>query len=275
MPSIATDYLLDRGDPSPFLQHIAETGFRQIHWCHHWSGDMLYSRHEVDQIGRWLNEYGLTLLDLHGSAGTEKAWMSLEEFRRLAGVELVENRLRMAAELGGDAVVMHLPNLVNPPEAQWDQVRRTLDDLQPIAAACGVCIALENYASNQSEDWDALERVLSWYDADYVGFCLDSGHAHIGDCDGLARAERLADRLLVTHLHDNDGTGDQHRPPFQGTLDWPRLAGILAGSSYRKPLTLEVGMGVSGISDEAAFLRHCLSVGHKLEEMVAEKRGEL
>ncbi len=273
MPSIATDYLLDRGDPSPFLRHIAEAGFRHIHWCHHWSGDMLYSRHEVAQIKRWLDAYGLTMLDLHGSAGLEKAWMSPEEYRRRAGVELVENRLTMTAELGGDAVVMHLPALGNPPEGQWDQVRRSLDELQPIAANCGVRIALENYASNQPEDWDALERVLSWYDDDYVGFCWDAGHANIGECDGLARAEGLIDRLLVTHLHDNDGTGDQHRPPFDGTLDWERLIRIIADSPYRKPLTLEVGMGRSGISDEATFLRHCLAVGQKLEEMLTKARA--
>jgi len=273
MPSIATDYLMDRGDPSPFLEHIADAGFRYVHWCHHWSGDMLYSRHEIAQIGRWLDAYSLTMLDLHGSAGLEKAWMSLEEFRRLAGLELVENRLAMTAELGGDAVVMHLPHLANPPERQWDQVRRTLDELQPIAATLGVRIALENYASNRPEDWDALERALSWYGDDVVGFCWDAGHANIGDCDGLARAETIIDRLLVTHLHDNDGTGDQHRPPYDGTLDWQRLTRIVAASPYRKPLTLEVGMGASGISDEAAFLRHCCQLGERLEGMVAAARA--
>lgn len=269
MPSIATDYLADRGDPSPYLEAIARAGFRHIHWCHHWNTDLLYSSHEIAQIKRWLDEFGLALLDLHGSAGAEKAWMALEEYRRLAGVELVENRLRMTAELGGDAVVMHLPDLVDAPQAQWDQVRRTLDDLQPTAEACGVSIALENYGSNRPGDWAAIERVLSWYPAGYVGFCWDAGHAHIGPYDGLGHAERLADRLVVTHLHDNDGAGDQHRPPYDATLDWDRLAGIVARSPYRKPLTLEVGMHSSPIEDEDAFLRHCLAIAVKLESMVA------
>jgi len=273
MPSIATDYLADRGDPSPYLQAIAQAGFAHIHWCHHWNTDLLYSRHEIAQIQRWLNAFGLALLDLHGSAGAEKAWMALEEYRRLAGVELVENRLRMTAELGGDAVVMHLPDLVDAPQAQWDQVRRTLDDLQPTAEACGVCIALENYGSNRAEDWAAIERAFSWYPAQYVGFCWDAGHAHIGEYDGLGHAERLADRLVVTHLHDNDGTGDQHRLPYEATLDWDRLAGIVARSPYRKPLTLEVGMRTSSGEDEDAFLRRCLAIAEKLEAMVAAARA--
>ena len=273
MPSIATDYLADRGDPSPYLQAIAHAGFTHIHWCHHWNTDLLYSRHEIAQIQRWLDAFGLTLLDLHGSAGAEKAWMALEEYRRLSGVELVENRLRMTAELGGDAVVMHLPHLVDVSREQWDQVRRTLDDLQPTAEACGVCIALENYSSNRPEDWAAIERVFSWYPAQYVGFCWDAGHAHIGEYDGLAHAERLADRLVVTHLHDNDGTGDQHRPPYEATLDWDRLAGIVARSPYRKPLNLEVGMRSSPSEDEDAFLRRCLAIAAKLEAMVAAARA--
>jgi sugar phosphate isomerase/epimerase len=273
MPSIATDYAADRGDPSPYLEAIARAGFDHIHWCHHWNTDFLYSAHEIAQIRRWLDAFGLKLLDLHGSAGAEKAWMALEEYRRRAGVELVENRLRMTAELGGDAVVMHLPDLVNACESQWDQVRRTLDDLQPCTEETGVCIALENFGSNRPEDWQAVERVMRWYPAAAVGFCWDAGHAHIGAYDGLGHAERLAERLVVTHLHDNDGTGDQHRPPYDATLDWERLAGIVARSPYRKPLTLEVGMRASPIEEEGAFLRHCLAIAVKLEGLVAAARA--
>ena len=91
MLSLTTDYAtVDRGNPSPYLRRIADAGFTHIHWCHHWNTDFVYSRPEIEQIGRWLDEYGLKLLDLHASVGPEKNWYSTNEWERQAGVELVQ-----------------------------------------------------------------------------------------------------------------------------------------------------------------------------------------
>ena len=39
------------------------------------------------------------------------------------------------------------------------------------------------------------------------------------------------------------GSGDQHQPPFYGTVDWQRMAKIIAGSSYKgRPLSFELAM---------------------------------
>ena len=46
---------------------------------------------------------------------------------------------------------------------------------------------------------------------------------------GLDWLDKLKGRLSSIHLHDNDGRSDQHRIPFTGTVDWPRLAGLIAG----------------------------------------------
>jgi sugar phosphate isomerase/epimerase len=113
MLSITTDYFNDSGNPAPYLRRIAEAGFSHIHWCHHWRSDFLYSDAEIDQISKWLQEFGLQLNDLHGSEGMEKSWVSAQEYRRLAGVELVKNRIYMAAKLGGDVVIMHETTIHN------------------------------------------------------------------------------------------------------------------------------------------------------------------
>src|SRR5215471_2587086 len=131
--SLTTDFESDTGCPEPALRAIAAAGFTHTHWCHQWNTDFLYSRPEIDQIGRWLKESGLKLLDLHGSAGREKGWYSARESERLAGVELVENRLRMTAELGGSCVVMHVPQLPQQAEStpECDRTRRSIDALLP------------------------------------------------------------------------------------------------------------------------------------------------
>ena len=260
MLSLTTDYAnIDRGNPSPYLRRIADAGFTHIHWCHHWNTDFVYSRPEIAQIGRWLDEYALKLLDLHASVGPEKNWFSVNEWERQAGVELVRNRLEMTARLGGDAIVMHYPS-----EPGNEPVRRSLDELEGSARQHGVRIALENGS------FDAVEPLLSEYAPDYVGLCYDCGHGNLVP-DGLDRLDRVKDRLLVVHLHDNDGASDQHNLMFSGTVDWPRLARILAYSAYDKPVSSESNMGRSGITDETEFLARAYDAGKRLDEMVRKE----
>jgi sugar phosphate isomerase/epimerase len=260
MLSITTDYAKDTGDPSPYLKHIGEAGFSHIHWCHHWNTDFLYSRWEIEQIQKWLDEYGLQVLDLHGSVGPEKNWASAEDYQRLAGVDLVRNRIEMTARLGAEVVIMHVPS--DPASVT---IRRSLDELEPVARKHRVRIAIEN------GDFSAIGKLLSEYDPQYLGLCYDSGHGNRGE-PGLDHLESLKDRLISVHLHDNDGTGDQHKPLFTGTVDWQRLARIMAESSYTKCVSMELSMRNAGFEDETAFLRKAFEDGTTFANMIAEHK---
>ena len=70
MLSMATDYAADTGSPEPALRAIGRAGFSHVHWCHQWCTDFLYSKPEIEQIARWLGDFGLKVIDLHGSDGT-------------------------------------------------------------------------------------------------------------------------------------------------------------------------------------------------------------
>jgi sugar phosphate isomerase/epimerase len=252
--------MADVGDPSPSLKMIADAGFSHIHWCHQWCTDFLYSGHEIDQIEKWLAEYGLKTLDLHATDGNEKRWNSDQEYRRLAGVDLVRNRIEMTARLGGDAIVMHVGH-----EPVLEFVRRSLDELRPLALERGIRIAVEN-----GDNFPEMKQLLSEYEPEYVGLCYDAGHGNIND--DIDNMNDVRDRLIVVHLHDNDGIGDLHNPVFSGTLDWERLAVVLAGSSYMKPLNMEVTMGNSGFDDPAKFLAHAFETGNRFSGMVEHAR---
>jgi sugar phosphate isomerase/epimerase len=270
--SMTTDYATGLGSPEPYLRRIAAAGFTHLHWCHQWNTDFLYAEPEIDQIARWLDEYGLRLLDLHGSSGVEKKWVSSTEYVLLAGVELVANRLEMTARLGGHVVIMHIPTVpgdADLAEAYWSALHRSLDALAPTARAAGVRIAIENGGSE--EHLQTVARVLSEYDADYLGLCYDAGHGNVAGV-GLDYLERLQDRLISVHLHDNDGRSDQHKPMFTGTVDWGRLAGIMAASAYEGPVSQEISMRLSGYVDEDAFLAQGRSDGEHLTEMIAAQR---
>jgi sugar phosphate isomerase/epimerase len=266
MLAITSDYFQSEGDPQPYLKHIADAGFTHIHWCHEWFTDRIYSDDEIHQIGQWFKQYGLSLLNLHASHGQESYWVSYEEARRLAGVELVENRIQMTARLGGEVTIIHIPS-TEPPEMRpgWlVQIRKSLDAIEPLAKRHSIRIALENMIG---DDFEMLDTLLPEYDPGFLGLCYDSGHGNMGG-NGLGQLERLKERLIAVHLHDNDGEHDQHKIPFTGTVDWDSLVPILASSAYQQCVNLEVVIRETGIKDEAEFLRQAHLAGERLAGMI-------
>jgi len=247
MLSITTGYAREKGDPSPDLRRIADAGFSHVHWGHQWNTDFLYAKCEVKQIAAWLKEYGLALLDLHGSAGQEKSWTGPEEYRRLAGVELVRNRLEMTAWLGGGVVIMHADCGVNPDGTVPDPLKKSLDELEKYAGKLGVRIAIENGS------WPMIRAILGAYSPAHIGLCYDSGHGN-ADGVGLDNLISLKDRLISIHLNDNHGEYDPHLLPFLGTIDWVKLVTILCSSAYTKCISMETLIGKSGIPGEEEFL---------------------
>lgn len=266
--SINSDYVKDRGSAEPYLRQIATAGFTHVHWCHHWDTDYLYAPSEINQAQRWLRDLGLQLRDVHASEGVEKYWLSPEEYVRQAGLDLIRNRMEMTARLGGEVIVLHLqpqPKMVLFQNDYWQRLRRSLDALQPFAHAYGVRLALENLLF---DNYATIEKALTLYPPDFLGVCFDSGHGNfVGG--GLAFLERIAGRLLALHLHDNDGQDDQHNFPFTGTVDWDALIPLLATAAYEGPVTLEVHLAGTNLTDEMAFLQQARAAGEQIARRAA------
>jgi len=267
MLSVTTDYATGTGCPEPYLRRIAEAGFSHVHWCHQWNTDFLYSRWEIDAIETWLRDFGLHLLDLHASHGDEKGWFSSRDYERLSGVELVKNRIEMTARLSGEVVILHAkaPKEEERVDTFWTQIHKSLDDLQPCAREQNVRIALETLNDNTPD----IRRLFSEYGPEFLGLCYDSGHGNIIGRKALDDLAGMKDRLISLHLHDNDSTEDQHKLLFSGTVDWPRLAGIIATSAYDKCVSMEVSMKNMGMEDERVFLKKTYETGARFAEMVA------
>lgn len=246
--AVNTDYAGSTGSPEKRLANMARAGFTHVHWCHQWNTDFAYMDSEISQIHKWLKQDGLTLLDIHGSVGPEKNWFSTEEYQRQAGRDLVANRMRMLRALEGTGtVMMHIPGYrsvtseVEKPfiEKSVDALRKSLDELMPLSQELHVPIAVENMPY---DSFIIIEKLLSEYPAECLGLCYDSGHGHLFDNKGLDHLDHNKNRLLALHIHDNNGTGDQHQPPFYGTLEWERFASILRASNYPREISFELAI---------------------------------
>ena len=274
MLALTSDYITDAGTPEPYLQPLAAAGFSHLHWCHEWGSDYLYSDDEMRTAKQWLHENELDLIDLHASAGKMKDWTSGDEDVRQAGVELVKNRMRMATQLGGDVIVLHLH--VEPPDGSaremfWTQVRKSLDELEAYSRDQWPRIALENLLH---DEYATLETVFEQYSPDFVGLCYDSGHGQIVE-GGLDFLERTQERLISIHLHDNDSKSDIHKLPFSGDVDWGRLTKLIASSGYDRPITLETIITHTGINEADSFIQQASVEANVLANMIQSHRDEI
>jgi sugar phosphate isomerase/epimerase len=101
--------------------------------------------------------------------------------------------------------------------------------------------------------------------------CFDSGHANLSG-HNFEHLNKLKDRLIVVHLHDNDGITDQHKIPFTGTVDWKNLAKVIESSSYDQCVNLEVVFQETDYKDEEAFLQRAHLAGEHLTELIKSRR---
>ncbi|HET6350851.1 MAG TPA: sugar phosphate isomerase/epimerase family protein [Coriobacteriia bacterium] len=267
---MATDYAGDTGNAEPALTRIAEAGFRHIQWIHHWRHDFVYTAPEIRHIEQLLNRLALSLYDIHAPAGAEKNWYSIVEYQRLAGVEIIKNRVDMCTVLGGSVIVVHTPPANSANRDAWSQLRKSLDELEEYCTARSVKIAVENRANDK---FIGIRELFSEYESTFLGLCYDTGHGNIGGM-GLRHLDSVKERLISLHLHDNDGTADQHKPVFSGTVDWAELVRTVAASPYDKFLTFETEMRRSGLHDEALFLEGTYRDGLKLLSMMEDEMGD-
>lgn len=197
---------------------------------------------------------------------------SLDETARRWAVAQGERSLRFAAEMGAQAVCIHLGTVEVPPHLEWaleqrylsrqagsppflclrdqiiaerarrqaphlDAARRSLDELAATAMRLGVRIGIESRRFyREIPTQEELAILLRDHDPQLVGFWYDMGHvqvlANLGFHEHQAWLDAFASRIVGVHLHDVIGLRD-HLLPGLGELDFTRLARYLPATAIR------------------------------------------
>ena len=142
----------------------------------------------------------------------------------------------MCALTGADIAVVHLSSGVNAPSLNDNGMAR-YTSLVEYADRKGVRIAFENQRKIANLSW-ALE---TFGVGSNVGFCWDCGHEACFT-PGREYMPWFADRLICTHIHDNTAVynSDDHMLPFDGKIDFERVAAHIRSSGFDGTLMLEV-----------------------------------
>lgn len=147
------------------------------------------------------------------------------------------------------------------------------------AETTGVKICIENIFDGLYGDQlyhafgvyaDELVALADKVGSDKVGFCWDTGHAHIGRLDQRRSINLLGDRLWTTHVHDNRGqySNDLHIPPFYGSVDWPSVMQGLADVGYEGTFNFEIEPHTLPLDFMGAEFKTVYEKGERLLQMI-------
>lgn len=124
-----------------------------------------------------------------------------------------------------------------------------------IFAACrkaekaGISLTIENNLYGYLYDIAGLLRIIKKVGAANLGVCLDTGHANVAGLDIPQAVRELGPHLFETHCNDNFGwfkrksrpeTGDLHRPPGIGTINWVKVITAMNEIGFAGPVNFEL-----------------------------------
>ena len=203
---------------------------------------------------------------------------------------LLASSIEFAGAVGAEILVCHSGRyrpeehfgLPRPPlslrdeERLWAAEVRALQELSPVAAACGVRLCLENarpYLDGSpycyAEHLDELLRMVRAVDRENVGVTLDVGHAYLAarfyGFDFMQAVREIRPCVRHIHLHDNfgkacasyekkqyelvaAGRGDLHLPPGWGEIPMREMFELL--DDYSGVVLLELRPRYGGFLPE-------------------------
>lgn len=197
----------------------------------------------VDAVRNTCDRTGLTVWSIHspdvGQLGSPEAPV------RQVQIDALLESFDLADQLGAQHVVSHgliKGDFINDKAGTVGRMIESVEQLLPRVRDSGAQLAFENDNYRPGLPWRAVEVldvVRQFNEPKQIGYVLDTGHANIGG--ELAEiCDALDSELITTHLNDNDGKGDQHKAPGDGTVDWSGVWSMLRRTGYEGCFMYEV-----------------------------------
>ena len=223
---------------------------------------------DFDNVMALFSKEGITCETLHAPYDTINDMWGDDEKKGDAVLARMKNAVDRCKQYNIPAVVVHVSSGRPMPAISEVGVAR-YKEVFDYAEKNGVAIALENLRYIENLDY-------FFKNYPYPGFCWDCGHENCFT-QGIEVVPMYADKLIAIHISDNTCVpdSDDHLLPFDGNIDFEKVAKQLADSGYNGTLMLELAKDVDKngeeiympLTDEEYIHRAVLSA-KKLAEMV-------
>jgi sugar phosphate isomerase/epimerase len=207
------------------------------------------STEAIRDLSAWLEERNIELHSLHSptqrdTAGRHESGIPIsisdgERVRRLDAVDEVKRAIDVAERIPFKYLVQHMGSSRQSTDPRFiDAAFNSLEHLAIFAKQRGVTIALEN-TPNELGAPLTLQNFVKETHLNDLRFCFDTGHANIEG--GIPAAfEAMRERVVTTHIHDNNGDDDEHLLPYEGKIDWDATLQLFVDAPHALPIVLEL-----------------------------------
>ena len=223
------------------FKKLSETGIKNIEIS------LAYEKYgELDYklTKKLADEYGVKLWSYH--LPFSGIWTcditSHETDIRKKSVELWCDCIRRGADIGIDKFVAHPSSEPKPEDSERETfinyAKENLDYLAEFAAKQGAVIAVEDLPRTcLGRTADEIADLISVNDK--LRVCFDTNHLLIDD--NLTFIDKLADKIVTTHISDYFFVDECHWLPGEGEIDWHALYNKLVSSGYKGVWMYELG----------------------------------
>jgi sugar phosphate isomerase/epimerase len=197
-------------------------------------GFVLLSRGEAGKIGRQFREFaagqGVSFPQGH-------LWLDCDiaAADQAAALDKLTPWLDLFVGVGVKAAVLHpggeeMKKQGESPERILEANVTALRAITSHLLGSSMTICLENCGQDAPE----LKALIRAADGEGLGICLDTGHHNLIKGNQGKFIREAGPLLQALHLHDNDGSGDQHLMPYgAGKIDWKDVFSALKEVGYR------------------------------------------
>jgi sugar phosphate isomerase/epimerase len=199
---------------------------------------------EIDALLELKEKFGLTYYlhaPIEGLNPADNDPLIYEETLRL-----YRRSIEVSRRLSCSGVVLHPGHLAHPDASKDEGIRNSIQLMQSVletAEKNRALLLIENTGTRDTKLFHQVSdfsRFVHFFPLDYVYGVMDVGHAMIQGFDLIEIANRLGERLVHLHLHDNWGTKDGHLPPGKGVIKIKALLEELVSRQWKGTGIIEI-----------------------------------
>ena len=222
----------------------------------------------IGRVKSWLKNLSLRPVCMHAACCYPLDSCHLDESVRELTVSELKMCITTAGEFGIPVMVVHAGDEIRnggTAEEKLVLLRKSIAELLPIAQRSKVRMAFENLLEGSL--FYCLEDLIKFVDEideENVGVCLDTGHLNLRGGNIADAVAEVGSKLYTLHVHDNDGSYDQHLAPFSGSIDWNGFVPSLKKIGYTGTVNLEIRPPESEEGLTVEFIRGLMSCAEGL-----------
>jgi sugar phosphate isomerase/epimerase len=171
-------------------------------------------------------------------------------------IKVLKKGIIFAKKVHSHQITVH-PGYSESPieEKNYGALIKTMKEVVKFGKNNDVMVGLENNAIPDYPCFyaDDLLRVVNSVDG--LRITLDVGHVNITQKPFKEYYKKIKDFVIDVHVHDNDGTSDQHRCIGDGRINFNSVLKELKKNDYKGPFILEIFPYENVIKGKKRFLK--------------------